>query len=143
MSKHALSRNERKAEIEAGLKTCLSCGIQKPVDNYYNNKSTVDGRVRVCVSCYPDYLRKAKYGLTTEQFNAMIQLQDGLCGMCHEPCSEWAVDHDHSCCNGNKNKTCGNCVRGLLCGPCNRSLGHFEKVKQQAEDYLRRVKNDS
>jgi hypothetical protein len=31
------------------------------------------------------------------------------------------VDHDHSCCPGKI--TCGNCVRGVLCAPCNLMIG--------------------
>ena len=143
MGKHALSRSERRAEIEAGLKTCLVCKVQQPLASYPNNKSKLDGKAAVCFACYPDYLRAAKYGVTADKFNSMLQSQGGLCAMCHEPCSDWCVDHDHNCCPDNKGKTCGNCVRALLCGPCNRSLGHYEKVQKQAEEYLRRFQIDS
>jgi hypothetical protein len=34
-----------------------------------------------------------------------------------------AVDHDHNCCPSKK--TCGKCIRGLLCMDCNRGLGYF------------------
>jgi hypothetical protein len=33
------------------------------------------------------------------------------------------VDHDHRCCAGDSNtKTCGRCVRGLLCAACNETM---------------------
>lgn len=31
------------------------------------------------------------------------------------------VDHDHDCCHGEK--SCGQCVRGFLCGACNSGIG--------------------
>jgi hypothetical protein len=41
-----------------------------------------------------------------------------------------AVDHDHNCCQ--TGKSCGKCVRGLLCSTCNRSLGHAEAMIAKA-----------
>ena len=33
-------------------------------------------------------------------------------------------DHDHTCCIGKR--TCGKCLRGVLCRPCNLALGYAE-----------------
>lgn len=84
-----------------------------------------------------------QYGLTIEDYEGMIWLQDNRCAMCDKTFNENispAVDHDHACCykpyeQRNKN-TCGKCVRGIVCGPCNRSLGFYESVKGSAERYL-------
>lgn len=40
--------------------------------------------------------------------------------------SGFVIDHDHSCCHGGK--SCGQCIRGVLCSSCNLSLGHVESM---------------
>lgn len=47
------------------------------------------------------------------------------------------VDHDHECCPDKK--TCGKCIRGVLCSHCNRMLGCAKdnaKILKQAIKYL-------
>ena len=60
--------------------------------------------------------RLRQYGLTPEQWRAMIQEQDGRCKICRRPPvagKTLHVDHCH--------RTC--LVRGLLCPPCNMAMG--------------------
>jgi len=69
---------------------------------------------------------KRKYGLTEDQFVALLASQDGKCAICRTDDfgGRWdalCVDHDHSCCSSTRG--CGKCVRGLLCGNCNSILG--------------------
>ena len=67
------------------------------------------------------------YRITPAQFEAMLEAQGGRCGIpacgAAEPGGRgaWHVDHDHACCPGSK--SCGKCVRGLLCARCNVMLG--------------------
>jgi hypothetical protein len=76
---------------------------------------------------------KRSYGITTEQYDAMLAQQDYTCAICHKPCRSGrrlAVDHDHQT----------NRVRGLLCSFCNRLLGSYEANPTfftKADDYLR------
>jgi recombination endonuclease VII len=79
----------------------------------------------------PDHIRRKtlidNYNLTTEQYEEMVAAQDGKCAACGNPetalkpksdeVKRLAVDHDHGCCPGYK--SCGNCIRGLLCARCN------------------------
>jgi hypothetical protein len=37
------------------------------------------------------------------------------------------IDHDHSCCNRGA-RSCGKCIRGMLCTSCNTGLGQVERV---------------
>lgn len=60
------------------------------------------------------YLRR-KYGITLEQYNVMLEKQDGVCAICGgiTEGKHLAVDHDH---------VTGQ-LRGLLCDMCNRGIG--------------------
>jgi hypothetical protein len=74
---------------------------------------------------------KRKYGLTTEQYTAMLKRQRGRCAICRDFPGDLPlhVDHDH---------TTG-AVRGLLCIRCNNALGLFREshdLFRQAADYL-------
>jgi hypothetical protein len=82
--------------------------------------------------------RLTSYGLTLEQFDLLLTAQGHSCGMCHKPFSAGqriAVDHDHACCD-EKLRSCGQCVRGLLCLTCNITLGHIERRYASARAYL-------
>lgn len=99
----------------------------------------------------PRYLQRERdtkiqrlYGLTRDQYLAKLEEQDGSCGLCGAAFSDGDpphVDHDHSCCPGKK--SCGECVRRLLCRNCNLGLGYFgDNVDRlsQAIAYLQRSK---
>lgn len=85
---------------------------------------------------------KQRFGLTLDDYNQMLEDQGGLCanpGCFNVPLVDrrFDVDHDHACCSGKK--SCGKCVRGLLCHSCNLALGLLhEDVKriQGLADYL-------
>jgi len=74
------------------------------------------------------YLRKSRlkttYGLTVEQYDAMLVAQNGCCAICSTTVPNarkthvnFAVDHCHK--TGK--------IRGLLCADCNTSLGKFKE----------------
>ncbi len=58
-----------------------------------------------------------RYGITVEQYDAMLRQQNGLCAICGRAPKRFrlAVDHDHE--TGE--------IRGLLCTRCNLGLGWF------------------
>ena len=56
--------------------------------------------------------------------------------------SHGSIDHDHTCCLGDR--TCGKCIRGVLCQSCNRVLGVFaEDIDrfQKTIEYLENICN--
>lgn len=67
-----------------------------------------------------NHLRRL-YGMTLEEFEAMLAAQGGRCAICSATeaggkSGRWHVDHDHL--TGS--------VRGILCHSCNVSIGHFK-----------------
>lgn len=90
----------------------------------------------------PYYHRERTYGLGFGGYPRLLAKQDGRCAICGTPHpggrgDTFHVDHDHSCCPGSK--SCGRCVRGLLCKLCNMGLGRFRDdpaLLRAAADYL-------
>ena len=85
--------------------------------------------------------RQRLFGLSKDQYEELAENQNWVCAICGEGNygRALAVDHDHSCCPGEK--TCGKCVRGLLCDSCNHGLGKFrdsETLMQAAIRYLQK-----
>lgn len=64
--------------------------------------------------------------VSIEDYERMLAEQGGCCAICGIERTErrLAVDHDHRCCPDRK--TCGHCVRGVLCHRCNLSLERLE-----------------
>lgn len=64
------------------------------------------------------------YGLTVDQYEALVRDQKGLCAICKGPPvgrgKKLHVDHDHTTRQ----------VRALLCSFCNRGLGYFKDDPQ-------------
>ena len=125
-------------------KRCTECGETKHINEF---ASAGAGKKRAkCKPCLarkkreyykknPDKARrrnlKTYYGITVEQYDEMVQEQNGCCAACDKSTDNLVVDHDHS--TGK--------VRGLLCSNCNLALGHFqddvERI-QNAINYLER-----
>ena len=82
--------------------------------------------------------RLARYGLTQESFDQLLEAQGRACAMCHVPFKDGQpifIDHDHACCPDEK-RSCGACRRGLLCLKCNTALGYIEGMQTLAQAYL-------
>lgn len=129
--------------------TCTGCGEEKRADKYgYFNTRWGKRRRSLCKPCYANrqHLRqlpgarnrrrvKQKYGLTPEQITQMGLDRDSRCDICGQQ-RRLHVDHDHETQK----------IRGMLCFPCNVSIGHFQddpqllrKAIEYLEDALERV----
>lgn len=133
-------------------KTCFTCEKMQPLDNFSAYADGVGGKSPWCKNCLQTSRRLTTYKISPKDFDAMIQKQEGRCAICKEVPSEgagfgkgWHVDHDHACCPA-KGKTCGKCIRGLLCSTCNSGLGLFkdsEEVLQNAISYLAKNRKEN
>lgn len=86
---------------------------------YYKNRTPETKALRATKQMN-SHLR-LKYGISVEQYNEMLDSQNGCCLICNKNQNtlnrRLAVDHCHK--TGK--------VRGLLCAACNTSLGHLEE----------------
>lgn len=131
--RRVMKRRANANDLPPGLKLCRKCGRTAPLEEFGNNKLNKDGHQHSCRSCesaksakwnrdHPEqfkrnqrtyHLRKT-YGLSREQYDALMELQDSRCPICLGPLTTRIyVDHDHD--TGR--------VRGLLHNRCNGGLG--------------------
>jgi len=93
-------RRERRGRVE------LTCQIAKR-ERRSGDKRTKEQRLRARLLHY--------YGLTLEEWHAMLISQSGRCALCCDPMKDPHTDHDHET----------GAVRGLLCSGCNTALGRL------------------
>ncbi len=94
--------------------------------NYYNKP---ENKLK-----YKNQTLKNTFGISLDEFNKLLEKQNGVCAICFKPESTkrnktLAVDHDHK--TGK--------IRGLLCSHCNRGLGLLKdspEIIMEAIKYL-------
>jgi recombination endonuclease VII len=102
------------------MKNCYICERDVPLKDFNSKR-------KECKECSKGIKLFVRYGITQEQYNEKLKEQGGHCAICPytpRPGEVLAQDHDHSCCASEK--TCGACLRALLCDWCNRGLGYFK-----------------
>lgn len=96
------------------VRLCADCGQDinnKPANSTY------------CAPCSRqrklDSQRGHDYGMTGPEYRSIVEdarmLQEGRCAICTKELDDLHYDHDHET----------GLFRGLLCGRCNRGIGHF------------------
>lgn len=120
-------------------KECTTCGLIKPESDYRRMKyqsvhnGVVEYLFAYCDDC--EKLRKRasnrtarrlKNGWSSNLFEKVLELQNGLCAI--DGCDNVAdaADHDHD--TGEP--------RAILCGPCNRALGLLKESPERIAGLL-------
>lgn len=112
---------------ERRLQPCATCGAERTPGERRSPS--------YCDRCSRERWLVKKYGLTLDQFDALLARQDGRCAICRDESNGrmWHVDHDHNT----------GAVRGILCDKCNRGLGHYDEdaaLLIKAAEYLERTR---
>lgn len=117
-----ISRNKWKADHKEEIK-------KDALEHYYDNVDEFRNRSLI-----------SRYNLTLDEYNKLLEKQNGCCFICGRPKlrRNLGVDHDHSCCSGKK--SCGKCIRGLLCDICNGFLGVIKDDPAILEKMIKYIK---
>lgn len=128
------TKAERAARAAAPLVCVGNCGAVNP------DRSNPKVTRWTCDECHPGRDRDAAFrywegnraksiirgnhiGLSVDDYEDACEAQDWRCAGCGRE-DRLHVDHDHAMnCEHRHNRSCPDCRRGLLCGPCNRALG--------------------
>src|SRR5207247_2731565 len=90
-----------------------SGGPEKQKEYYQRNKERIKERVSAYRKRTKLANRLSQYDLTIEEYEKLLEQQEGCCAICQEPVD--VIDHNHK--TGE--------TRGLLCRACNAGLGMF------------------
>jgi hypothetical protein len=84
---------------------------------------------------YRDKERARRYGLSLDDYRAILARQGNACAICKKPGGRLCIDHSHA--TGK--------VRGLLCSKCNTGLGCYDDdpgLMEAATAYLKAAHGD-
>lgn len=138
-----------------GVKSCSCCNETKTLDQYTRRSKDPASKLvnSICRKCAaekqaeqrksnPTKMRdralRSWFNIGLEDYDRMYADQGGVCKTCGQPSTNnLDVDHDRTCCAGRY--SCGKCIRGLLCRPCNQVLGMVKddpRILKNMLDYL-------
>lgn len=138
------------------MKKCCKCKKYKNHSKFSLNRLKKDGLQNSCKLCakkYPRTITSVRhheknllklYGITTEQYNRFMILQQNRCKICKMP--ETVIKHGETCFLSVDHDHKTGRVRGLLCSKCNTGLGFFgDDVLnlQNAAQYIQDAENST
>lgn len=107
------------------MKTCSACRESRPLSDFCRATRSPDGHQYECRPCTATRIRGRRHA--RHQLTERLVAQGNRCAVCRDEFPDLRavhIDHDHSCCPGSPDQSCGACTRGLLCKACNLMLGY-------------------
>lgn len=124
--------NEKFDYTQDVMLKCSLCKKLKSSNLFSKCRTRKTGFSPICKPCYLSWTRKKKYGITADQLDVLLKLQNQRCAICKVPFGDiFYVDHCHK--TGK--------VRGVLCQDCNMGIGRLKDdptVLRSAISYLER-----
>lgn len=114
------------------FKECCVCGQLKSSSAFSRNGKNLDGLSSTCKECHKIASPASRWGMSVTEYLDFISGGCEACGSFERLC----IDHDHSCCE-DYSKTCGKCIRGVLCYSCNIAEGHLKGDPERIQGLLR------
>ena len=130
---------------DGSMKRCPRCERDKPLEDFARKGAGYQSYCRPCnkehkngwIKGNRDKVRWNRlwtnYRMRQGDWDRMFSEQGGLCYLCRSS-EPTCVDHDHNCCPNDR--SCGQCVRKLLCQPCNIFVGQLETRQHLLKDAL-------
>lgn len=102
-------------DTDARTATCRNCG-PVPITRRTRQRGRVGWACAIAKRRHRGRrVRVSRYGITHDDWHALLIAQSGRCAICTTPLRRPYVDHDHAT----------GIVRGLLCNGCNLAVGMF------------------
>lgn len=150
--------NSRVDSLSAQCKQCTKDYQQDPKQKIqrlnYLQKPEVKARNKIKKGTLSEIKLKEKergikmHGINMEIYNKILLQQGNACAICKKvPVPDslgriFHIDHNHECCPSSK--SCGKCIRGLLCHKCNSGIGFLNDSIENLKSaiiYLRKSGN--
>jgi len=114
------------------IKICKKCGFEgTKFPFFHRSKINNINQYGNCKKCVQKVTRAWRYGISTEDMDAMLDNAKN-CELCDNEFKEnrKVIDHCHK--DGH--------IRGILCDPCNTTLGQLEKNDGMLNKFINYLK---
>lgn len=131
---------------------CKECANARSKGYHNANPESVKARWDRYRAADPERVRvqarrsniKRYYHFTEAEYDALLEAQGGVCAICESSDPKgrgryFHIDHDHLHCPEGA-RSCGKCIRGLLCHLCNIGSIEDPNLLRKKADYIEKFR---